>query len=233
MLARWLALAIVVLSAGATPAQDFSPALRTLFEGFESHRRVALGYLRTGNTDLAAVELDRLVERWRRDLHAIGTTERSLERSIDGAEERVEDSRSALETGDIDKAANELERAATPLKAWRDTVGIRLFSDCIGELSQTYERLNMHRVKTPDLGNAGIRDAIVKATSETEAAVRRCDDEAAPDRKSDPGFRRLINGMLGSLRQMRDAIAKSDSGYLYRLLIEQRSFERLLSFRFG
>ncbi len=233
MLARWLALAIVVLAAGATSAQEFTPALRTLFDGFESHRRVALGYLRTDNTDLAAVELERLVERWRNDLRGIGATERSLQRSIADAEEHIEDSRSALEKGDADKAFAQLENATRPLKEWRDAVGIRLFSDCIGELSQTYERLDMHRVKTPDLGHAEIREAILKAAGETETAVRRCDGEAAASRKSDPSFRRLIDGMLGSLRQMRDAIAQNDSGYLHRLLIEQRSFERLLSFRFG
>jgi len=39
--------------------------------------------------------------------------------------------------------------------------------------------------------------------------------------------------MLASLRQIPAAVKARDRAYLHRLLIEQRSFERLLSFRFG
>jgi hypothetical protein len=39
--------------------------------------------------------------------------------------------------------------------------------------------------------------------------------------------------MLASLRQMPEAVRTRDGAQLHRLLIEQRSFERLLSFRFG
>jgi hypothetical protein len=39
--------------------------------------------------------------------------------------------------------------------------------------------------------------------------------------------------MTASLRQMPQALASRDGAYLHRLLIEQRSFERLLVFRYG
>ena len=48
-----------------------------------------------------------------------------------------------------------------------------------------------------------------------------------------PEFRRLIEGMTASMRQMPQAVAGRDGAYLHRLLIEQRSFERLLTFRYG
>ena len=46
-------------------------------------------------------------------------------------------------------------------------------------------------------------------------------------------FRRLIDGMRASLRQMPDALRQRDNDYLHRLLIEQRAFNELLAFRFG
>jgi hypothetical protein len=39
--------------------------------------------------------------------------------------------------------------------------------------------------------------------------------------------------MIGSLQQVSQAVRQRDSAYLHRLLIEQRSFERLLAFRYG
>lgn len=39
--------------------------------------------------------------------------------------------------------------------------------------------------------------------------------------------------MIGSLQQVSQAVRQRHSAYLHRLLIEQRSFERLLAFRYG
>ena len=192
----------VLLSAATAPAAELTAEQRTLFDGFAAHRRVALGYLRTGNADLAAVEIERLIERWRKDLPRLGPIERSFQRSLADAEEAVEDSLSALEKGDVEPARARLERAAAPLKEWRDAVRIRLFSDCIVELSQAYGRLDVHRARAPDLGNPSVRDAVLTASLSTEATVRRCDDEAASQVRAHPDFRRLIDGMLDSLRQM-------------------------------
>jgi hypothetical protein len=46
-------------------------------------------------------------------------------------------------------------------------------------------------------------------------------------------FRRLFDGMRDSLRQTPEAARERDGARLHRLLIEQRSLERLLEFRFG
>ena len=49
----------VLLCCGAL-GRDLPPDLRTLIEGFQAHRRVAIGYLRTQNVDLGVVEIERL-----------------------------------------------------------------------------------------------------------------------------------------------------------------------------
>ena len=77
------------------------------------------------------------------------------------------------------------------------------------------------------------RDSILAATTDTETALKRCDNEAQPGIRNKAEFRRLIDGMLNSLSQMPEALRLRDNGLLHRLLIEQRSFERLLAFRFG
>jgi hypothetical protein len=233
MRVRTLALAFVFLPIATTLATELTPAQRTLFDGLSAHRRVALAYLRTGNTDLAAVEIELLIERWRANLPGLGPIERSFQRSLAEAEENLEGSLSALEKNNLDQARALLERATAPLKEWRDSVGIRLFSDCITELSQAYGRLDVYRVRVPDLGNASTRDAVLTASLGTEGTVMRCDEEATSQTRTHPEFRRLIDGMLNSLRQTPEALLQRDGNYLHRLLIEQRSFEQLLAFRFG
>ena len=48
-----------------------------------------------------------------------------------------------------------------------------------------------------------------------------------------PEFRRLIDGTKASLELISKAIATRDADLLHRVLIELRSFDNLLDFRFG
>ena len=229
------ALAITALAVVAALASDVAPELRALIEDFQAHRRVAVGYLRTDNADLGAFEVERLRDRWianvkkippallREDLKAaIAQTETALHRSLQAAD-----------NGDLEQASVALERADERLTAWRRANGMRLFSDCIAETSAVYERLDPHRPSASNLSDPALASAVVAAASATQAALARCDREAPAGIRSEPEFRRLIDGMTASLRQVPDAVTRNDDAYLHRLLIEQRAFMRLLSFRYG
>ena len=54
--------ALLVWPGTAAFASELSPDLRGLIERFQAHRRVAVGYLRTQNSDLGTVEIERLRE---------------------------------------------------------------------------------------------------------------------------------------------------------------------------
>lgn len=97
------------------------------------------------------------------------------------------------------------------------------------ELSQAYGRLDVHRARAPDLGNSSVRDAVLTASLGTEAAVMaRRPRRYAPIRTS-AGSSTACSTVCVRCRALR----QSDGSYLHRLLIEQRSFEQLLAFRFG
>src|SRR5215468_12768507 len=57
-----LALLLICSVARADDLADFNAAV----ESVSAHNRVAIGYLRTGNTDLASLEIDRLRDAWSR-----------------------------------------------------------------------------------------------------------------------------------------------------------------------
>ena len=125
------------------------------------------------------------------------------------------------------------DAAGVPLRTWRAANGIRFFSDCIAQVSASYEALDRYRTSPPDLVDVAVREAIVTGSARVAEALVQCDREAPAGVRTDPEFRRLADGMTASLRQMPQALELGDGSYLHRLLIEQRSFERLLVFRYG
>jgi hypothetical protein len=233
----WIASVLIgaALSSPAATARDLGPEMRVLLGHFQEQRRIAMAYLRTDNVDLGAIEIETLRDRWladRRAIEAAVAADRELAGALAATEKAVLASLQAVEAADSPRALVLLDEAAIPLGAWRKSNGIRLFSDCIAEVSVAFEPLHRYRSSPPDLAAAG-GALIIAPTARVEQALAQCDREAPADVAASPEFRRLVDGMTASLRQMPQALASRDGAYLHRLLIEQRSFERLLVFRYG
>jgi len=64
-------------------------------------------------------------------------------------------------------------------------------------------------------------------------ALDHCDGMASETVRKAPEFRRLIDGAKASLALIPKAVATRDSDLLHHVLIELRSFDHLLAFRFG
>jgi hypothetical protein len=229
-------LAGMLVVGGAAFAGELSAEQRGLIEGFAAYRRVAIGYLRTQNADLGAVEIERLRDQLIADrgkIGAVALTDMAFSIALAWTEAQVAGALKAADDGDIERARALLEQAAKPFDGWREANGIRLFSDCIAEISAAYGPLDTYRLSAPDLGDAALGARIAAATGQVVATLDRCDREAAPVMRTEPVFRRLFDGMRSSLRQIPDAVTARDGALLHRLLIEQRSYDELLSFRFG
>jgi hypothetical protein len=63
--------------------------------------------------------------------------------------------------------------------------------------------------------------------------LERCDGMAGDAVRNEPEFRRLVDGAKASLALIPQAVATRDGDLLHRVLIELRSFDNLLAFRFG
>lgn len=221
---------------GHALAAELAPDVRALIEEFQSYRRVAAGYLRSQNAELGAVEVERLRDRLAADrgrLSAASQRDEALTAALAATEALIAGGLKAADRGDTERARTLLEEAAAPLNGWRKARGIRLFSDCVAEISAAYERLDRYRIARPDLANDAIAGDVSAAATRTIAALDACEREAPQLLREGPEFRRLFDGMGGSLRQVPEVVRKRDNAHLHRLLIEQRSFERLIAFRFG
>ncbi|MEZ5786612.1 MAG: hypothetical protein R3D62_09175 [Xanthobacteraceae bacterium] len=212
---------IVCIAASVVPprtvaAQTAEP-IPSAQEPVLAERRTAAGYLRTGNGDLAALALERLAKALR------GSPDAAL---AAGAV-------AAIDAGDLPRAAKLVEQLGDRLAAERRRAGMRVFTDCVREASAIYQTLDAFRTSAPDLAVVASRTAVANAAQASRAAYAKCDAEAPTPIKADPDFRRLIDGARASLARVPAAAAAGDQELLHRLLIELRSFEQLLLFRYG
>lgn len=221
-----LALLLVAMPAAADDLSDFNAAVETAM----SQHRVALGYLRTGNVDLAALELDGMRQAWAKVATvprpaAFRDKERYTGTMLEIAAGLV-GTTLVLNMGRADVARESLEKIRKSLSDLRRENGVTVLADCVLDANTAMDALFAHDQK-PDWST-------VPASAEAYGTtLQRCDAMAAPNIKSSLEFRRLVDGAVASLAQVPKAIETRDSDLLHRLLIELRSFDNLLAFRYG
>ena len=113
-------------AAGAARADELSD-FNAAVEAAEAHNRVAIGYLRTGNGDLASLEIDRLREAWGK----VGAVKRPAVFDstlyvgmLTDASMRLVTADMLLNSGRLDNARQSLEALRADLYNLRKSAGI-------------------------------------------------------------------------------------------------------------
>jgi hypothetical protein len=232
--------AILVLalcgSAAADELSDFNAAV----ESAAAHNRVAIGYLRTGNLDLAALEIDRLREAWDRMAQRF-TTNRPA--AFEGNPHygplwTTESTRFVgidlmIKMGKPDAVANSLNGLRGDLYALRKASSIVVLADCVRDANAIMDAFMIYNDRTLDWSKVEVGADIAGKASAYANMLDRCETVAGEGTRATPEFRRLIDGAKASLGFIPQAIANRDADLLHRVLIELRSFDNLLAFRFG
>ena len=235
--AAFLVFALVGTAAAcrADEIGDFNAAV----EQVESHNRVALGYLRTGNIDLAAVELDRLRAAFAA-LNRQFASKRPQAFSAEAYTLAMTDIATRLVTADLmlnsgraEAARQALDAVRTDFHNLRRSAGIEVLADCVREANAAMDALMVFNDSALDWSKAGTESVIAERTAAYAKTLDRCDAMAGAEVKKNPEFRRLVDGARASMKFIPQAIADHDTNLLHRVLIELRSFDNLLAFRFG
>ncbi len=234
--AACLALALLAGPALAGNLADFNAAV----EQAESHNRVAIGYLRTGNIDLASIELDRLREAWG------ALQQRFAGKPPDafdgvalygllwtGVNARLVAADLMLKSGRPDAAQQSLDAIRGDLYDLRKAAGIAVLADCVRDANTAMDALMVYNDRALDWTKSATRFGIANKASIYGYVLERCDGMASDAVHKTPEFRRLVDGAKAGLALIPKAIATRDSELLHRVLIELRSFDNLLAFRFG
>jgi hypothetical protein len=229
----------LMLSVGAAAADDLS-LFNAAVEEFAAHQRVAIGYLRTENSELAALELDRmreawgsLAERFGKDRPAVFRDNPRYTTALVDIPTRLVGASLMITMGRPDLARDALIAVRKELAQLRRASGVVVLADCVLDANTAMDALFAYRDQPPDWMSA---PAVADLTSKAEAygvAVMQCDRMAADDVRVRPEFRRLVDGIAASLALMPKASTTRDDDLFHRLLIELRSFDNLLAFRYG
>jgi hypothetical protein len=232
-LASWLkhaacmaALALACVTARADDLDDFHRAV----ESAMSHHRVAAGYLRTGNIDLVRVEIDGLREAWAKVSTlprpaAFRDQERYTGTILQVSAQLVGISL-VLNLGRPDVARESLDTIRKMVSDLRRENSVTVLADCVLDANTGMDAL-FATDRGPDWESAATGGESYAVT------LRRCDGMAPRGIRDHAEFRRLIDGALASLAQFPKAIQARDADLLHRLMIELRSFDNLLAFRYG
>ena len=234
-----LAIFVAGLAAFAAPTaaraddlSDFNAAV----EQAAAHNRVAIGYLRTGNVDLAGLEIDRLRQAWQqvtsrkkpdvfdRPLYVKTMTDIAM---------RLITADMLLGSGRPDNARASLTAVRDDLYDLRTSAGVAVLADCVRDAGTAMDALMNYNERDIDFGR---REQVSDLAGKAQAYGRtlaRCDGMADAGTRESPEFRRLIDGAQASLALIPKAIETQDMGLVHRVLIELRSFDNLLAFRFG
>src|SRR5471032_348632 len=206
---------VLALWAGAAAAfagdlTDFNAAVETA----SAHNRVAIGYLRTGNNDLASLEIDRLREAWgqltqrfvgkRPDAFDGNPLYSSLWTAVSARLVGVD---MMLKTGRQEAAANALNELRGDLSALRKASGIVVLADCVRDANSTLDALMLYNDPALDFSKPETRFGIANKASIYGYELERCDEIAGETIRTAPEFRRLVDGAKAGLALIPQAIA--------------------------
>jgi hypothetical protein len=231
-----LVFALLCGNAHADDLGDFNAAVETV----SAHNRVAIGYLRTGNTDLASLEIDRLRDSWRRLTERFsGKPPQALDgnplygKLFTGVSARLVGADIMLKTGRLDAARDSLSAIRGDLYDLRKGSTIVALADCVRDANTTMDALMVYNDRALDWDNSDTRSSLANKATSYGKDLERCDGIASEAVRGAPEFRRLVDGAKASLVLIPKAIATRDTDLLHRVLIELRSFDNLLAFRYG
>ena len=221
----------------ARPAlADNLEAFNAAMEQAAAHNRVAIGYLRTENVDLAAIELQDMQKAWGAFAERFGRDRPEKFRDNElyvtmlvDVPTRVVGALIMIDFGRPDIARDSLQAIRREFSAVRRASGVAVLADCVLDANDAMDAFSVYRDDPPDWDKA---DVATKADA-LGATIKRCDAMAPDPIRSSPEFRRLIDGVAASLAFVPKAITTRDSDLLHRVINELHAFDNLLAFRYG
>jgi hypothetical protein len=237
--------ALLATGIGVAGPIDYGPAdelndFNAAIEAAAAHNRVALGYLRTENVDLASLELEQMHSAWVEVMRLYGQKPPAAFRANPRYDATLNEVRfyvttaiAMLSSGQFGAAREALETNRRLLHELRQASGIEVLADCIIETNAAMSRFFAFDVTPPDLAKPELAADVADKAAQIGIAAKHCDALAPPEVRASPEFRRLLDGIAASLAYVPTAISNRDADMLHRVIGELRAFDQLLTFRYG
>ncbi|PLX39490.1 MAG: hypothetical protein C0606_02995 [Hyphomicrobiales bacterium] len=228
-----------ILAAAPAHSGETGDFLDGIEAAFASYREAA-SYLRTGNVDLAALQLEDMAETWSalRERFEKTPPESFVDNplfasTIADTGTAIKAALNAIDTDDAKAAAKALAPIPTSIGGMRRASGFYRMGDCIADAGKAMDALFVHKTTPPDLTDRTVAADVIAKGAVYAYVLKKCDAMAPQAMRGNDEFRRLFDGADASLARIPEAANTENGNLLYRLLIELKSFDRLIFFRFG
>jgi hypothetical protein len=234
--AACLALLLCIGTARADELTDFNAAV----EAAAVHTRVAIGYLRTGNVDLASLEIDRLRAAWAKLSQRFSGKRPAAfngnvlyAKTLVGINARLVGADLLLKSGHLDGARQSLEAVRGDLYALRKSAHVVVLADCILDSNKAAAAFMVYDKPDLDWSKPGTGPAVAEKGATYAKVLTRCNATASEAIRKSPEFRRLIDEAQTELAKVPEAVANHDTTKLHRIYGSLRAINNLLAFRYG
>lgn len=238
-----LPILVIALLAGAAWSQPSNDRLEDFLSDKQNayrYYRSAWFYLRTGNLDLAALELGTFSQGWEEIRSRFAAVPPGPFADDPQWREDLADIASlaaagmaALEAADPDAAKASLAAIPRIMADMRARNGVVTFSDAVEGLTRAMDSLWRYRHEMANFDDPKIRTELSKGIERLRAAFDRLRDDAPDEIAFDDRFLNLVSGSDAAVNRLEQAVAAQDQTTLVNALRELRSFERLLWLNFG
>lgn len=227
------------IGASANADQDLA-GFNAMVAAALRHYHAASFYLRTRNPEVAAFELKLLQDRW----HAVVARYSSSPPGAFAADPQWRDTLAqvangidralaAANAGEINSSQDRLRGIYDELASLRKRNSVQIFSDNVDELNAAVARLAVYGRGTADLASAEQVNAIKAAAAVVAYLVKKCRNAGPREYQQNEEFRRLTDGMLESLEELIRSVDRKDEQAVRTSIGAIRSYDRMLSLRFG
>jgi hypothetical protein len=236
---RCLLMSAGLLLTGASAA-DTSADFDAAVTDASTHYRSAIFYLRTKNTDVAAIELMLLQQEWGELMKRFApsppgafakdsqwhTTLTSIAGHIDAAI-------AATGQGELDRGRQDLLEIRRNLSALYQRNGLPHYPDRIDKLRAAVAGLAHYVHNPPNFSSPEQTQAVTRATLAVAELTKECREEAPVEYRESEEFRRLMDDMLESIALVKRAIEQKNVKSVRDNIRAIRSYDEILFLRFG
>lgn len=236
---KWkVALAILVFAVCGSRANCAPDAATSAISKVYSSYRLALSYLRSGETELGGISLATFIDEWSAldkrfaaNPPAPFDKDSQFAATLADVSKHAKDSQERLSQGDASGAVAKLEPIRSILRQMRRRNGIRTLSDCIDNISAQMDRLQALRDAKFD-GEDRRQMNAAKETLDSFSPVLRACKQQSPEANQDQ-YRRLIKQASSSVESAKNALVTHDTARFIRIVRELRSIDHILFQQFG
>src|SRR5664279_3173577 len=205
-LARVACLALALVAGAAAAKAGDLEDFNALVEQAQSHNRVAIGYLRTGNLDLALLEIERLRDAWSAFEQRFAGKRPDVFDGVmqygtlfTGMHARLVAVDLMITMGKPDAVRQSLEAIRGDLYDLRKAAGIVVLADCVRDANAGMDALMVYDDRALDFAKPQTRSDLAAKAQSYGTTLTRCDTIAGDAVRNSPEFRRLIDGAQASL----------------------------------